>query len=1079
MPKKLCDRLHDYTSENNITPFIQLLSVFILYLHRVVGKNEITIGIPVLNRSGWREKATMGMFISTVPFRIKIDAEKSFDEFSITVEEAWSKALRHQRYPQEEVLHHIRKNTGNADGQLYDIVFSYQNARFEHDENSGRLSSRWHFCGHQRESLSVHFNDRDKKGQLVVNYDFLTDVHHSTEINIMNGQYVTLLSHALDDPTCKLKNFQLLSENERQIILKKFNDTKVDFPREVSMLYFFENSVEAMGDAVAVFSGKEQLSYAELNTRAEQLACVLRSYGTVPGSIVGLLLHRSFEMMTAILAVWKAGGAYMPIDPACPGERMLYILDDSGANLVISTSAISVPDGFTGIKIDLDKPLQEHSIPEAAITQVTKPDDVAYVIYTSGTTGKPKGVLIEHRALVNRIHWMNRQYPMGNEGVILQKTPYTFDVSVWELTWWFYAGVKMAFLAPGDEKFPDRIAEAIEYYRVTVMHFVPSMLGGFMEYLSKSGKSYQLHSLRRVFSSGEALMPKHANSFYSLVYPIGGARLHNLYGPTEAAIDVSYYDCPISTTETVIPIGKPIDNIRLYVLDRYGNLQPIGMPGELYIGGVGLARGYLNKPDLSAEKFIETTSLPEKRLYRTGDLARWYPKGDISYLGRIDHQVKIRGFRIELGDIQHHMETHPKVHSAVITVSSVESGDSFLTGYYVADSEIPVPELREHLEKSLPEYMIPSRFMQLNEMPLSNNGKVDRAKLPTLDASPSLSEKRVPIPPRNARERLVAEIWSSILNQPLGDISITDNFFEIGGDSIRAINMVCQMPGQVQLNKIYEHPTLEDFALHYEESEDKHWLTALFRDSSPKTTYVLCPYGGGSAYIYLDLAARLRDVDPECSVFAVSLPGHDFSRDKEEDGEQYLEIRDIATLIFREMAELEGTVVLYAHCVGSALGVELARLSELSGKPVKSLILGGILPSKNVRYYGQYFDPWKFFNNKKLLNYLSTLGMSTGSIDDSGSQSMLDAFRHDVRAYYKYFSWYTKQKTKLSTPVFTILGDRDTMTKGKDSTAWSVVSENNQRVQVLNEAGHYFTQTHSMELANLMCQQNRSENEGF
>ncbi|GHU64234.1 hypothetical protein AGMMS49983_09510 [Clostridia bacterium] len=1060
-PKKLYSKIQEYTANSGMTIFGLLLSAFCLYLHRATGAEDLLIGIPVLNRGDWHDRATMGMFISTIPLRVHIDTDVSFTDFARGVISAWMQALRHQRYPIEQMLRYVRKVSGSTDDRLYDILFSYQNAKFVESADSVRLSSRWHFCGQQQESLAVHINGRDGMEQILINYDFLTDLFPSAEISALHDHFMRLLWHAIDKPDAKIHTISMLSEKEQQTILSKFNDTAVEFPGDKTMLHFFESQAAERPGDVAVMFREERLTYAGLNQRSDALARLLRARGVRPGTIVGLMLYRSFSMMTAILGVWKAGGAYLPIDPDYPEERISYMMGDSASPLLLTESSITVPRAFEEIRIDLDLPIDD--APEF-VGDGACPEDLAYVLYTSGSTGQPKGVMVEHRALVNRIHWMNRQYPLGSGGVILQKTPYTFDVSVWELTWWFYAGVKMVFLGPGDEKLPDRIIDAVERYCVTVMHFVPSMLGGFTNWLETQGGAERLASLRNVFASGEALTPKHVNAFHALIYPASGARLRNLYGPTEAAIDVSYYDCPIGVEEKVVPIGKPIDNIRLYILDQYGGLLPVGTQGELYIGGVGLARGYLNKPELTAEKFVEDPSLPEPRLYRTGDLALWLPKGDIAFLGRIDHQVKIRGFRIELGDIQFRMEQHPDVTSSVVTSRENSQGNAFLAAYFVSPRPISDTELREHLAVHLPEYMIPSCFTQLDAIPLSANGKTNLARLPEPGFSDSDSQREI-IPPRNGKEKLVCEIWSEVLK--LAEVSVKDNFFQIGGDSLGAIDMICRMPGAISVAKIYQHPVLEDFAQHFEEAEEKGILTLLAGLPDAEKHIVLCPYGGGGAYSYIELAAALAQMDPQYAVHSVNLPGHDF----DEEDEPFVSVHDAAALVYREIKDkLTGTVTIYAHCVGSALGLDLAWLMELSGTPAQALILGGILPPKHVAFYGWFLDPWLFLDDKRLLRYLISIGFPAGKLSDAGAKAILGAFRHDVRAYYRYLYVLERQHLRLSkTPILTVLAEKDKLTRNKrDPAGWSAFSERFLGVHTLDGADHYFTNSHSAALTRLI-----------
>ncbi|MCL2677514.1 MAG: amino acid adenylation domain-containing protein [Clostridiales bacterium] len=1064
LPRRLCNRVREYIANSGVSMFVTFMGAFIIYLNRITGCEDTVIGVPVFGRYTPKMKETLGMFVSTTPFRASIDTKETYAEFNKALTKRWMSALRHQRFPIDEILHDVRSRFGDVE-RIYDIVFSYQNAKFEPSEDSLNQGATWHFSAHQRESLAIHINEREGDGKITLDYDYLTEIFHVKDIDALHDHYTRLLWHALDAPQTPIKKIEMVSEKEKARILKEFNNTDADFPQERSMLSFFEERAARTPKETALLFNGSSLTYGELNARANALAWRLREKGVARESVVALMLRRSFEMMTGILGIWKAGGAYLPIDPDYPEERVAYMLEDGGARVLLTASPVARrPAAFTGEVLQIDLIPPDETL--AAPSDPPSPLDAAYVIYTSGSTGQAKGVLVEHRALVNRINWKNRKYPLTPNDVILQKTTYTFDVSVWELVWWFFAGVKMVFLEPEAERHPDRLIDAIASYKITTMHFVPSMLSAFLGFAESHRDSQRLASLRYVFASGEALTPQHVNRFNSLAGPVSGARLYNLYGPTEAAIDVSYYDCPGDAKQRVIPIGKPIENIQLYIVDRHMNLQPIGIPGELCIGGVGLARGYLNKPALTAEKFVDNPFSPGQRLYMTGDLTRWFPKGDIEYLGRIDRQIKLRGFRIELGDIQYHLEQHPSIKEAVVVCSEGAKGDKYLAAYYVAQEEVPAVTLRDFLAKRLPEYMVPAYFIKVERIPLFSNGKANAALLPAPTSALSALPAREIVAPRNQVEAFVMRAWSEVLE--MEDLSVTDDFFKLGGDSINAIDMVCRMPKPINVSKLYEHPVLEDFARCYDEKGDGRLLTLLAGEEGAEKAYILCPYGGGGPYSYLDLANLLFSLDPACCVYSVNLPGHDFGA---QGGENFLSVRDAATLILRESAQrIRGKITVYTHCVGAALGVELVRLFELAGAGVKALFIGAILPAAHVAVYGWFFDPWMFFNDARLMKFLNTLGLAAESIGGREREMMMKAFRHDVRAYYRYFAWFMGQKgKKLSTPVYTVLGEDDRLTR-RQKGSWAAISEKPMTVYTLAAARHYFTKTHAGELAEFLTQ---------
>ena len=476
--------------------------------------------------------------------------------------------------------------------------------------------------------------------------------------------------------------------------------------------------------------GTSALSYAQLNERANQVAHQLREMGVRPGQIVGIMVERSFAMIIGIFGILKAGAAYLPLSPDDPQVRIGYILTDARVEILLVHAATEskAPAGLA--IINLEQP-QAYIGPTSNLSAVNQPDDLAYVIYTSGSTGKPKGVMIEHRSVVNRLDWMQTAYPIDNRDVLLQKTSFCFDVSVWEIFWWALEGATLCMLKPRAEKIPQALIETIAKHRVSMIHFVPSMLNVFLEHLDGRPEkvSAALSSLRRVFASGEALSPVHVRKFNDVVGQNTACRLTNLYGPTEATVDVTFFDCPERGNLDRVPIGRPIQNIRAYII-KDGEQMPVGEAGELCLAGVGLARGYLNNPELTCEQFVEHPALPGERIYRTGDVARWLPDGNIEYLGREDHQVKIRGLRIELGEIENTIQEFPGITDCVVTAKKYSECITLIIAYLVCKQDVGLGALKQHLQRHLPEYMVPGHFERIGGIPLTANGKADRKALP-------------------------------------------------------------------------------------------------------------------------------------------------------------------------------------------------------------------------------------------------------------------------------------------------------------------------------------------------------------
>ncbi|MGB3438459.1 MAG: amino acid adenylation domain-containing protein, partial [Actinophytocola sp.] len=592
------------------------------------------------------------------------------------------------------------------------------------------------------------------------------------------GDYAWLFATVLADPGTDVTG--LLPANATDTLaLAGFNDTAMEFPADALLHGFLEEQARRHPGRVAI--ADDGTTYDALNREANRLAHHLRALGVGPGDVVGVCLPRSRRELVAIHAVLKAGGAYLPVDATLPRNRIDYVLGHSGTRIVVGDAGTRGAVSAVEVFVDLDDPASA-AAEDTDPVPVTGAGDLCYVIYTSGSTGRPKGVMVEHRAIVNRLVWMQRAHPIGPGDVILHKTPFTFDVSVWEIFWWSIAGASVVTLPSGAERDPERVVEHIAAHGVTTMHFVPSMLQAFLTYVDAvdiTAATAELSSLRTVFASGEALGTGQAMRFRAL---LGHADLVNLYGPTEAAVDVSSYDTADADPRRPVPIGRPIDNIALRVLTTAGEIAPVGTPGELCIAGVGLARGYLNAPELTEERFVADPLAPGQRMYRTGDLARWTADGVLEYLGRIDTQVKIRGYRIELGEIEHVASGLGAVADCSVAAVADSAGDKALCAYVVPGEGFERAAFTAALAAELPSYMVPQWVVEVDAIPTNHNGKRDLGALPPPDRTGGGAGH---VAASTGLERTLADIWRSVLGVDL--VGVGDNFFALGGDSIKFI----------------------------------------------------------------------------------------------------------------------------------------------------------------------------------------------------------------------------------------------------------------------------------------------------
>ncbi|TKI10039.1 amino acid adenylation domain-containing protein, partial [Bacillus wiedmannii] len=613
------------------------------------------------------------------------------------------------------------------------------------------------------------------EGKLKIVYNFDTDSISSMMLKLLHNRIEMICKQVMSRQAILLKDIEILHELEKQQVLIKYNETYSEYPNNKTIIELFEEQVNKTPNAIAIEFAGQELTYQQFNARTNYLGKLLREKGVGPDKIVAIITDRSIEMILGIFAVLKAGGAYLPIDPSQPIDRINYILEDSGTDILLSghgadnvvnniINNVAIID-LTGCKEEIATNL-EH---------ISKQNHLAYVIYTSGTTGNPKGVMVENRNLMNLIYWMLKDDFKETE-VIMQKTTYAFDLSIWEMFLWCIRGAKLFLLPKEDERDFQKIAEKIKKHNVTRLSFVPSVLEEFLFYTDVN----KLTSLKRIQLSGEALPIELANK-YNENYSVG-ANLVNSYGPTETTVFATSHMVPINEKQKGIHIGKPIANTQIYIMNNE-HLCGVGMVGEIYIGGEGVTRGYLNKPQLTAEKFVENPFKPGDTVYRTGDLGRWLESGDIEYLGRIDDQVKVRGYRIELGEIKTKIREIEGIQNAAVVLKELD-GEKYLCGYIVADRKMNVKKVKVQLEKKLPEYMIPTYIIQMESLPVTRNGKLDKNVLP----NPKHISYEKYVAPRDETERYISGIFQEILR--VNRVGIDDSFFELGGHSLRAIRLV-------------------------------------------------------------------------------------------------------------------------------------------------------------------------------------------------------------------------------------------------------------------------------------------------
>ncbi|MGX7825160.1 non-ribosomal peptide synthetase/MFS transporter [Actinokineospora sp. 24-640] len=1052
VPEQTANELRTLAAHDGGTLFMTLLAAYQVLLARHSGQRDFAVGASVAGRSAPELEDVVGMFINMLPMRADLAGDPTFTDLLGRTRSGVLDAFEHADVPFARVVQELGVPRDVSRSPVFQSMFVLQNYEMGRYEaaNTAEVTFEWTPMELRatRFDFELHVVEVESGlwGKLVYN----TDLFDRATVELIADRWTALLDALAAAPDTRMSHVDIRAEADRALP-EAANATARPFP-DTTLHALVEAQVHRTPDAPAVTLDGKTLTYSELNANANRVAHRLRERGIGPESLVAVCANRSPELVAALLGVLKAGAAYVPLDPEYPADRLRFMIEDANAHAVLvgadlrdtAAHALVLEEDFT------DGPITD---PEPLST----PDNVAYVIYTSGSTGKPKGVPNTHRGIVNRLDWMQRAYRLDDTDSVLQKTPFGFDVSVWEFFWPLQTGARLVLAKPGGHKDAAYLRDLINTERVTTAHFVPSMLGVFL------AEQSQCPSLRRVICSGEELPLATAREFTTR-FP--GTELHNLYGPTEAAIDVTAWHCRSLDGLTSVPIGAPIANLRVHILDEHGVDTPIGVAGELHIGGVGVARGYHRRPALTAEKFVPDPHDPGARRYATGDLARWRRDGTIEFLGRLDHQVKLRGLRIELGEIETALRELPGVTDAAVIVRQDTPGDQRLTGYLVGTVEHT--EVKAALKKRLPEYMVPAALVDLDALPLTPNGKLDRKALP----APQVTRSGELVEPRTDTERALAAIWTEVLNLPA--VGIDDDFFDLGGHSLLATQVVARVrkvnEGQpVGVMDLFTHRTIRELAefMAGTESGPRRLLYELTKPGKPKTlTYVCVPYGGGSAIVYQPLADALPDGH---ALYSVAIPGHDVGLD-----ESALPFDELTTRIAEEIRErVSGPLALYGHCgVGSAITAEVARKLEAADREIDAIYIGAMFPFARPKgpFASARTKVEKLRSNRHYASWLKSMGVDTDEIEPEQADRIISNMRADSRAAEDYFTdLLDRGADKLRAPVISVVGSQDPVTDyhAERYAEWQFLSDTLALV-VLDEAGHFFLKYRAGELAEIV-----------
>ncbi|WP_202638622.1 non-ribosomal peptide synthetase [Bailinhaonella thermotolerans] len=1115
-------------AEHDATPHMVLLAAYQALLSRYSGQDDFAIGCPVGGRPRRELESLIGLFVSTVAVRADLSGDPSFGELVRRVRARTLAAYAHQNVPFERVVGELAIERDVARTPVFQVTFALQNyeSRRRADWGPGLTAAPYSVPARAARFELELFLEEEASGGLDGAFIHNRDLLSPETVAGMARHFEALLRGAVADPSARVSRLEMVAAGERESLIAYGRGPREPYPDRATLGELVDEQVRRTPDAIAVEFEGERVTYAGLAARANRIAHRLRELGAGPGTRVAVCAERSADLVAALLGVVKAGAAYVPLDPDYPPDRLAFMLADSGATVLLTgpgaPPAIARPgegaepgsasgagpgaEGGTagaapyGAGERGDRPVAVVSLeddlgayPATAPPVTATPEHPAYVIYTSGSTGRPKGVANSHRGIVNRLDWMQRAYRLTGDDAVVQKTPAGFDVSVWEFFWPLITGARLAVARPGGHRDAAYLRDLVTGRGVTTMHFVPSMLAAF---LAEEGVEACAATLRRVVCSGEEL-PAHVVARFFERLP--GVELHNLYGPTEAAVDVTAWRC--SPGESPVPIGRPIQNTDVHVLDPLLRPVPLGVPGELHIGGVQVARGYHGRPALTAERFVpDPYGPPGARLYRTGDLVRLRRDGALEFLGRIDAQLKIRGQRIEPGEIEAVLRERPGVREAVVLArDDGPAGDRRLVAYVVPEEprgeepgETGGPgepggagaagareaELRAALKRVLPDHMVPAAFVFLPALPLSPNGKLDRRALP---APPVPVREGRGDAPETPAERAIAGVWAELLGVP--EVRADDDFFDLGGHSLVAIQAVARLrrvlPGiggrAVGVMDLFKEPTVRGLAALVEAPAPEAGTRTLLHEltrarQTPAITYVCIPYGGGSALVFQPLADALP---PECALYALAFPGHDPGLPDEET----MPLEEVVETCVAEILDrIEGPVALYGHCgIGGAATVEVARRLEARGRAVEAVYLGAVFPFARPggRLTGRLARLTRFDRlrgDRVYENRMRSMGNDISGLDDEQIRFMVRNQRRDTLIAEESFTRMLNEGvTPLAAPVISVVGEQDPATElyRERYKEWHFLSPEAGLV-ILDEAGHYFLKYRAAELAEIL-----------
>lgn len=1086
--KELVNGLQKLAQEERASLYMVMLAAFKVVLARYTGQTDLSLGCSITGRDRQEIQGLIGFFVNTIILRTQFEDDPSFRELLQLVRTNSLEAYANSEYPFDLLVQALNPHRSADRNPMVSVMFMLDETPSDVAEFNG-LNASWLDPSFITTKFDILLSARPTEDGVYGHIQYSTDLFEEDTIDRLIGHYLNVLEEVAVNPMLLFSEIPLLSTKEKNTLLVEWNDTATDLPFNTTLHETFKRRVEKQKNAAAIVFGKRTFYYAELDKAAEKLSTHIRNICTKQEEIIAISVERSPDFVIAVLAVLKSGNAYVPLDPSHHTDAHLTnTMQQVGSSILISQRKNEIvptldeplhimyiddfmKDETRHINHNTIANLEEKSVePKINIKQphFNNYESLAYVICSSGSTGKPKAIAIKHKGVLNNLLDINERFAVNSEDRILFLSSPSFDMSVYETMGMLIAGGTLVIPETDSLKEPTHWLDLINKHDVTIWNSAPALLELLVEELERANNIY-LPKLRLVLLGGDWIpvsLPDRLRKYAPNVQVIA------LGGATESSIHSTIYSVNnIEDGWTSIPYGKPMANQHVYILDKWMQPTPIGIPGELYIGGVGLAREYMGLPELTKQRFIDCElldNMPE-RLFRTGDLAKWRKDSNLELIGRMDFQAKIHGLRVDLSDIESSLCSHEDIKEAVVVINSNDKQGSSLTAYYVpkVDKDVVDIHLRKYLTQILPIYMVPSSFRKIEKIPKNGSGKVDRLAL--TKNTPRTSESPLQ-EPTDILEESILNSWKQILGTD--DIGIDDDFFEIGGDSFSAIRLSRSIEGGLPVVELFKQRTVRMIANYLRNSSESQaeLLYRLTSESDKTTLSLVCiPYGGGNVSVYQSLA---DNIPSHIALWSVALPGHDPGRS----GEAFMNWEEIAQNCFHEIVKkIEGPIAIYGQCSGSSIAVYLTNLLEESGREVQTLYVGAALPDNDPVGTKERSNST---SEDELEVYLQTIGGFDGALDYGDTKDIIAAVKHDMLEHARFFEKNNSQHfIKLKTPLHCILGECDIITNEKEHrfVDWEKFAFNVKSSKI-SDGNHYFVKHEANQLANLLAKEHPLKN---